>query len=54
MGTSRDWVDKDHLLGMIPDQLANRSKTTVVVAKQEESRLWSLFRRFFIFFHPSG
>jgi len=45
MGTSRDWVDKDHLLGRIPDQVANRSQVTVVVAKQEESRLRSLVRR---------
>jgi len=47
MGASRDWVDKDHLLGMIPDKVANASKTTVVVAKQEESRLRSRFRRLF-------
>ncbi|MEJ2698890.1 MAG: universal stress protein, partial [Desulfuromonadales bacterium] len=45
MGAARDWVDKDHLLGKIPDQVANRSKTTVVVAKQEEARLLSLYRR---------
>jgi amino acid transporter/nucleotide-binding universal stress UspA family protein len=45
MGAARDWVDKDHLLGKIPDSVANRSKTTVVVAKQEEARLLSLLRR---------
>ncbi len=54
IGISRDWVDKDHLLGMIPDQIANRSKTTIVVAKQEETRLRSLFRRVFNIIHPSG
>lgn len=46
MGTSRDWVDRDHLLGQVPDQVANGSKSTVVVVKQEESRMRSLLRRF--------
>lgn len=54
MGTSRDWVDRDHLLGMIPDQIANRSKTTLVVAKQEESRFRSSYRRLFNLVHRSG
>jgi len=52
MGPSRDWVDKKHLLGLVPDRVANRSKVTVVVAKQEESRLRSLLRRFAQNPHP--
>jgi len=54
MGASRDWVDKDHLLGRIPDQVANHSKTTLVVARQEEPRLRSIFRRLYNLVHPSG
>jgi amino acid transporter/nucleotide-binding universal stress UspA family protein len=54
MGASRDWVDKDHLLGKIPDQVANHSKTTLVVARQEEPRLRSFFRRLYNLVHPSG
>lgn len=46
MGTSRDWVDKDHLLGQIPDTVANQSSSTVVVVKHEEARVISLLRRF--------
>jgi len=54
MGTSRDWVDKDHLLGMIPDRVANQSRTTVVVAKHEESRFRSMLLRIVQLFHSSG
>jgi len=47
VGASRDWVDKNHLLGMIPGQVANRRRKTVVVAKEEESRFRSLSRRLY-------
>lgn len=45
MGASRDWVERKHLLGAIPDRVANRSRTTVAVAKKEEARILSHLRR---------
>ncbi len=45
MGAARDWVDSGHLLGRIPDTVANRTRTTVMVVKREEARVVSLLRR---------
>ncbi len=45
MGAAQDWVSPRHLLGKIPDTVANRSEKTVVVVKQEEARVISLTRR---------
>jgi len=45
MGAAQDWVSPKHLLGKIPDTVANRSEKTVVVVKQEEARVISLTRR---------
>ncbi|MEZ5333622.1 MAG: amino acid permease [Thermoanaerobaculia bacterium] len=45
LGASSDWVDPDHLLGAIPDAVANRSQRTVVVVKAEQARMLSWLQR---------
>ncbi len=45
MGAARDWVSPRHLLGRVPDTVANRSRSTLVVAKHDEARVVSLLRR---------
>lgn len=45
MGASRDWVDSDHLLGALPDRVAEASSKTVVIAKGTELKVMTLARR---------
>lgn len=45
VGASRDWVLRQRLFGTIPDALANRSRTTIVMVKQQESPVTSWWRR---------
>ncbi|MDP8957893.1 MAG: amino acid permease, partial [Actinomycetota bacterium] len=44
IGASRDWVLRQHLLGSIPDRLANRLGRTIVMVKEKEPRVLSLWR----------
>ena len=53
MGASRDWVDYDHLLGALPDRVAEASKRTVVIAKGAELKIMSLARRVEFYFRRS-
>lgn len=50
MGASRDWVDRDHLLGALPDRVAEASARTVVIAKGAELKIMTLARRVHYFF----
>jgi len=53
MGASRDWVDYDHLLGALPDRVAEASTKTVVIAKGTEPKIMSLARRVGFYFRRS-
>ncbi|MGH8934946.1 MAG: amino acid permease [Acidimicrobiia bacterium] len=45
IGASRDWILRQNLLGSVPDRLANRLDRTVVMVKEKEPRVLSLWRQ---------